>query len=90
MTQPDRWDEIATKLMWEARNKNSEGSQALLAAALRDAENAGMERAARIAEKLESALWLTYRKNHEQHTEGMSDGAGKVAGAIRATKETKE
>jgi hypothetical protein len=93
MTQPDKWDEIAEKMAvrWYERG----GTEYLvdeddIAQALRDAEKAGMERAVKVAEKLESALWRTYRKNHEPHTEGMSDGAGKVVGAIRATMETKE
>jgi hypothetical protein len=72
MTQPDRWDEIAFGFVKQARTFPV--FQDELAQALRDAEKAGMERAAVIAQE----RWM----------DGVP--IAEIPNAIRAAKETKE
>jgi hypothetical protein len=86
---PDKWDEIAEKVLHEiamntARGDRTQSATFFLSQALRDAERAGMERAARICERL---------KPPEGPAVGFQlpwcDGTDACADAIRAAKETK-
>jgi hypothetical protein len=72
MTQPDKWDEMAEDFVTQARTIPVWKTE--LAQALRDAEKAGMERAAVIAQE----RWM----------DGVP--IAEIPNAIRAAKETKE
>ena len=53
MTKPDRWDEMAAKMkagFWSYADYGYAPDAEIIAQALRDAEKAGMERAAEICE----------------------------------------
>jgi hypothetical protein len=96
MTQPINWDQVANALVYSKGKANNWFWDASLgvadiAAALRDAEKAGMERAAvKVAEKLESAFGEHTGKTTNRTPKVCQTAAGKVVGAIRAAKETKE
>lgn len=64
------------------------GCQAFADAAIALIWNEAMEEAARVADTLEDALSVEWRKGLkcDSHLEGRSDGAGEVAAAIRARK----
>lgn len=99
MTKPDKWDEIAKKLEsemgwdWEVDIKK-------LAALLRDAEKAGMERAERKSDVMQQLAYANGMKAgwnmaeageniaHSERVAALVEEAMKELSAIRAAKET--
>jgi hypothetical protein len=96
MTQPDKWDEIAEACVseWKSRDRPTyEDIYGVIAAALRDAEKAGMERAAVICDEWEKERKAGARNETIEEDRGamfaQAQGAWFVAKRIRAAKETK-
>jgi hypothetical protein len=92
MIQPDKWDEVAKSVL-PARGERvdiadtPERYEAKVAQALRDAEKAGMERAAVIAEAME----CEWANDRDDAIHGYPVGPLiSPSDAIRAAKETKE
>jgi hypothetical protein len=92
---PDKWDEIAEKVLHEiamntARGDRAQSATFVLSQALRDAERAGMERAAVIAagHSCEEAVSSVMSNGGSWGDAAWAAGED-IATAIRAAKETK-
>lgn len=99
MTKPDRWNEVVDAILdnneaWNFGELSLMGIQKLVLAALRDAEKAGMERAAEFAdahaEEYEAESIASGTLPDEMHAAGARMACMKLADSIRAAKETKE
>lgn len=79
---------VAVATAWDNEQRMQDGMSAALDLAIDLIRADVLEEAARVADALEDSLATEWREGRkcDSHLEGKSDGAGKVAAAIRALK----